>query len=204
LLDTRDNQTYKTVTIGTQTWMAENLNYGTIANSFDIQSQSVAEEKYCYDDMSFNCGIYGGLYQWNEMMNYVSTEGTQGICPNGWHLPTDDEWKILEVELGMTQVQADAPELRGTDQGSQLAGIAALWSSGFVESNAAFGSSGFDALPAGALLTLGFFGNQSSTSFFWTSTVSGTQAWYRSISGIKVFREVINHEVGMSVRCVMD
>ena len=58
-------------------------------------------EKYCYDNDPVNCATYGGLYQWDEMMQYTTQQGTQGICPAGWHLPTDAEWTILTDFLGV-------------------------------------------------------------------------------------------------------
>ncbi len=77
-------------------------------------------EKYCYDDNTSNCDTYGGLYQWEEMMQYVTTPGAQGICPDGWHLPTDEEFKTMEMALGMSQSEADNTGWRGTDEGSKL------------------------------------------------------------------------------------
>ena len=60
------------------------------------QSNNGIIEKYCYNNEPDSCTKYGGLYQWNEMMQYTTQQGAQGICPPGWHLPTDEEWKVLE------------------------------------------------------------------------------------------------------------
>ncbi|MFT6338105.1 MAG: hypothetical protein ACJATI_004876 [Halioglobus sp.] len=209
LLDTRDNQTYKTVTIGTQTWMAENLNFGTMINSTtstDNQTDNDIIEKYCYSNDGANCTTYGGLYQWDEMMQYVTTEGTQGVCPTGWHLPTDTEWKTLEMELGMTQSQADGTGNRGTDQSSQLAGNEPLWTNGNLDQNGAFGSSGFTALPGGYRSTSGSFFTQSNYAYFWSSSESGGTAWYRTLgyNNPKVYRFDYSKLYGFSVRCVQD
>jgi len=87
--DARDGKTYNTVLIGTQCWMRENLNIGTRIDGSQNQTDNGTIEKYCYDDLESNCDIYGGLYQWDEAMQYVTTQGVQGICPAGWHLPTD-------------------------------------------------------------------------------------------------------------------
>ena len=209
LIDSRDNKSYKTVTIGTQTWMAENLNFGTMINSTtstDNQTDNDIIEKYCYTNEVDSCAIYGGLYQWDEMMQYVTIEGTQGVCPTGWHLPTDTEWKTLEMELGMTQSQADGLGYRGTDQGSQLAGNEPLWTNGSLDQNGAFGSSGFTALPGGDRSTSGSFFDQSSFAYFWSSSESGGNAWTRMLfySIPKVRRTGFSKSNGFSVRCVQD
>jgi len=178
LEDPRDGQTYNTVQIGTQCWMAENLNVGTRIDGVNNQTDNSTIEKYCYDDDVANCDTYGGLYQWDEMMQYVATEGVQGICPNDWHLPTDDEWKTMEMELGMTQVQADAEGWRGTDEGGKMkeTGTTHWWSPNTGATN----SSGFTALSGshrsnsnGSFYYLGRYG------YWWSSSeTSGTFAWY--------------------------
>lgn len=101
LIDTRDNQSYKTVKIGNQCWMAENLNYGTFKESIftndphaNVSNNGVVE-KYAYDNDEANLALYGGLYDWNEMMDYSFSESAQGICPDGWHIPSYDE--IVEL-----------------------------------------------------------------------------------------------------------
>ena len=75
--------------------MAQNLNVGVLIGGRINQNNNGIIEKYCYADLDGNCSILGGLYQCNEMMQYTTTEGTQGICPGGWHLPTDAEWSGL-------------------------------------------------------------------------------------------------------------
>jgi len=203
LIDTRDNKSYKTVKIGDQIWMAENLNIGTRVQTGNNQIDDDIIEKYCNNNDDVNCDTYGGLYQWNEMMQYATTEGTQGICPTGWHLPTDTEWKTLEMQLGMTQAEADASGTvyRGTDQGSQLAGNEPLWTVGALDNNGAFGSSGFTALPAGLTnANLTFF------TYFWSSSELASRAWSRilSFSFTKVARADELKSTGFSVRCVQD
>lgn len=209
LIDSRDNKAYKTVTIGTQTWMAENLNFGTRIDGVDDPTDNAIVEKYCYDDLSSNCDTLGGLYQWDEMMQYVITPGTQGVCPTGWHLPTDDEWKTIEMTLGMTQAQAETTGYRGTDQGSQLAGDELLWTDGALDQNGLFGSSGMTALPAGFRNTFGSFGAQSITTTFWSSSEASepeADAWYRNLNNLQrqIQRNAENKSSGWSVRCVKD
>jgi uncharacterized protein (TIGR02145 family) len=95
LTDLRDNQTYPTVVIGTQCWMAANLNFGSRISYVQTQRDNCTAERYCYNDIFANCGTFGGLYQWDELMEYQDIEGTQGLCPPGWHIPSESEWNIL-------------------------------------------------------------------------------------------------------------
>ncbi len=88
-VDDRDGQQYySTVLIDDQCWMAENLNYGDQIDGMYNQTNNSIIEKYCYNDLESNCDSLGGLYQWNELMEYTTEEGTQGICPDGWHVAT--------------------------------------------------------------------------------------------------------------------
>lgn len=98
--DSRDGQTYFAVLIDTVWWMAENLNIGTKIDSTVSPSDNSLIEKHCYHDLESQCDIYGGLYQWWEMMQYTNMDGTQGICPSGWHLPSWTEWWNLINYLG--------------------------------------------------------------------------------------------------------
>ena len=94
-VDTRDNKVYPSVQIGTQCWMTANLNYGSTIPSSQVQYDNCISEKYCYNDLAGNCTKYGGLYQWDEVMKYDDTPAGQGLCPPGWHVPTESEWTIL-------------------------------------------------------------------------------------------------------------
>ncbi len=99
LTDVRDGKTYKTVKIGEQTWMAENLNFDNTGS-------------YCYANKQENCDKYGRLYTW---------EAAKNVCPTGWHLPTEEEWQQLEKYLGMTDSELTKNDTwRGTDQGKRL------------------------------------------------------------------------------------
>jgi len=186
-----DGNWYDTVQIGSQCWMAENLDVGNRIDHNVSQTNNGTTEKYCYGDIDANCDTDGGLYQWNEMMDYTNIGMAQGICPAGWHLPTDSEWKTLEMELGMTQVQADTTPWRGTNQGTQLK---------------QGGSSGFQALLAGYRFTNGSFNNRGSIAIFWSSTESGSNAWNRNLSSseARVLRGTSDKAFGFSVRCVKD
>jgi uncharacterized protein (TIGR02145 family) len=95
LTDIRDNQQYSTVPIGTQCWMAFNMNYGNTIASSQMQRDNCIPEKYCFNDNPVNCSSTGGLYQWDEMMKFDNTSGAQGFCPPGWHVPTEADWTTL-------------------------------------------------------------------------------------------------------------
>jgi len=179
------------LTIGTQTWAKANLNVGTRIAGATAQTNNSTLEKYCYSDTESNCTTYNsGLYQWDEAMQYVTTNGAQGICPTGSHIPTDNDWKILEVQLlGMSQAQADTIGWRGTDQGTQL-------KSG--------GSSGLNMPLAGNRNTGGSFVNLSSGAYLWSSSESSTSAWDRSLNSgyATVDRKAYDKGNGFSVRCL--
>lgn len=201
-----EGNTYQTIVIGNQEWMAENLNIGTMINGVNDQTDNGVIEKYCYDDDPANCEIYGGLYQWNEMMQYTTIESTQGVCPVGWHLPSDEDFKELEMFLGMTQSEADAFNWRGTNQGSKLAGNFELWYDGPLEYDSEFQTSGFFALPGGLrAYNSGYFQNTSATGF-WTSKGVGEYAINRVIGYdlTQVYRIYYLLDYGCSVRCVKD
>jgi len=95
LTDIRDGKVYSTVQIGAQCWMAANLNRGTQITSLQVQFDNCVDEKYCFGNDAAKCSKYGGLYQWDELMRYDNTPAGQGICPPGWHIPTESEWTIL-------------------------------------------------------------------------------------------------------------
>ncbi len=206
-VDSRDSKIYNSMQIGTQCWMPENLAYlpsvvgsGTGSTTlayyyvYDYQGTNVASAK-----ATSNYDTYGVLYNW--------TAATTA-CPTGWHLPTDAEWKTLEMHLGMTQTQADNTLYRGTDEGSQLAGNESLWTNGNLDQNAEFGSSGFAAFPGGSRYTTPVvFNDQSDSAYFWSSdTESSGDAWIRTLVYInpRVFRYGYPKSDGLSVRCVQD
>ena len=95
LTDIRDNKVYPTVRIGAQCWMQKNLDYGTSIQGNTGQTDNCINEKYCYGDNPANCNLYGGLYQWDELMAYTNSLAAQGLCPPGWHVPTQSDWLTL-------------------------------------------------------------------------------------------------------------
>lgn len=179
------------IVIGSQTWAKANLNVGTMISGTVAQANNSVLEKYCYGNNLANCTTYGGLYQWNEAMQYSTNEGAQGICPAGSHIPSDNDWKILEMQLGLTQAEADtANSFRGANQGTQLK---------------TGGSSGLEILLAGNYVSPNFV-NVSLYGYIWSSSESDTGAWKRNIysSNAGVFRSVVAKTSGFSVRCVGD
>jgi uncharacterized protein (TIGR02145 family) len=150
--DPRDGKVYNTLLLGTQCWMKENLNVGTMVNSpYSLveQSDNGIPEKYCFNNDPANCATYGGLYQWNEMMQYSTTPGVQGICPTGWHLPTDDDWTTLT-----TYVSSQPAYLCGYNTIAKALASTTLWiASGNAcavgNDLAANNATGFAALPGG-------------------------------------------------------
>ena len=205
IVDPRDGQVYNTVSIGDQCWMAENLNVGTRIDGVDEQTDNLIIEKYCYDDDVANCDIYGGLYQWDEMMEYVANEGMQGICPEGWHGPTDNEWKTMEMELGMTQAQVDRKYWRGTDEGGKMKETDTThWTS---PNTGATNSSGFNALPGGILLNIGEFWSLGNSGYWWSSSeTASVHALNRRLvnSSSAVERKETPKAGGFSIRCIKE
>ena len=187
-------QVYNTVFIGSQCWLKENLNVGTMINGSEDMSDDGVIEKYCYDNNPVNCDEYGGLYQWNEMMQYTTTQGVQGICPSGWHLPTDDEWTILTDFLGGSGVAGGKMKEAGTVH----------WNS---PNTGATNESGFTALPGGRRSGSGSFYDLGYYGYFWSSTELDTNyAWYRYLyyGDDGVDRNYGHKGNGFSVRCLQD
>jgi len=147
LIDLRDNKSYPTIQIGSQCWMASNLDYGTSLSSVTVQADNCNSEKYCYDNNPSNCVTLGGLYQWDELMNYDNTPVSQGLCPPGWHVPTEAEWLTLFNFYG-GNAQAGRP----------LQDLL---------------NPGFHALPGGVLYQNNTWNFKDIATFFWSSTPTG-------------------------------
>lgn len=192
LIDYRDNLKYPTVQIGNQCWLAKNLNIGNmINNGTEYPSNNSIIEKYCYLNDANNCEFYGGLYAWDEMMGYVETECVRGICPHGWHIPSDYEWIDLELALGMSSaVVYQFNTWRGTDQGAQLK---------------TGGSSGYNALLSGIAIPGGMFNAIGQYEYMYSSTPYSSNAWRRCLrTGDNTVGRwnTFPKNYGMSVRCV--
>ncbi len=202
-----DGNNYATVTIGSQTlmaagsqtWMAENMNVGIHIDGVQDQTNNIIIEKYCYNDDENNCNIYGGLYQWNEMMQYVTTPGAKGICPTGWHLPTDAEWTTLTTILGGESAAGGKMKSTGTiDEGT------GLW---YSPNEGATNESGFSAVPAGYRSYTGAFEYIDYRSHWWSSSEQNPPYYYvRYLFHIFsfVYRSQVYGNHGFSVRCLRD
>jgi uncharacterized protein (TIGR02145 family) len=203
-----DGNVYQTVTIGSQVWMAENLkvthyrNGDPIPNVTDNTAWSgLTAGAYCnYDNDDGNAAIYGSLYNW------YAVDDSRDIAPAGWHVPTDTEWKQLEMYLGMSQVAADSVGFRGTDEGGKLKEIGTThWNSPNI---GATNESGFSALPGGARVYTGDFGgNVRDDACFWSPTESGSDhPWWRNLwyNNSVIARIPMYKQCGFSIRCVKD
>lgn len=196
---TYGDQTYNTVQIGTQCWLRENLNIGTMISNSQNQTNNGVMEKYCYDNNPENCSIYGGLYIWNEMMQYVTISGAQGICPSGWHIPTQAQWTTLTTFLGGATIAGGKMKTTGTLQAGD-----GFWTS---PNTAATNESGFSALPAGYHTASGIFYDITEYNMLWTSSeTTSTHAWNRMLYyGSGTMNDyTANKSYARSVRCLRD
>jgi uncharacterized protein (TIGR02145 family) len=164
--------------------MAENLNYQTFSGS------------WCYNPQEGNCDTYGRLYNW---------ETSNSVCPDGWHLPSDAEWKELEIFLGMSKTEADAIFERGLDEGGKMKETGTVhWKSPNTGSN---NFSGFNALPGGYRASHGYFNDLGNYAYFWSASEDvSDNAWYRLLnySNAVIYRNVNNKAFAFSVRCFKD
>ena len=185
--DARDGRTYNTVTIGSQTWMAENLNIYTPAGSW-----------YYDNDSASYSSVYGRLYDWATVIDVgtsssANPSGVQGLCPSGWHLPSHAEWTELTDYLGGESVAGGKLKETGTTWGSPNTG--------------ATNESGFSALPGGYRKSDGSFYSTVYLGGWWSATENTTSgAWYRRLyySSAVVESSSTFKGYGFSVRCVMD
>lgn len=194
IIDVRDGQAYPTVQIGSQCWMAKNLNTGQMVSDFMMYDNNIIE-KSCYNNDPSNCDVFGGLYIWSEAMQGNTAESGQGICPSGWHIPSRADWDQLRRYLGYSDAgqhlkhsTSEMPRWDGTNE------------------------SGFSALPAGVGYE-GHFGRINQWSIFWSSTQADTgfawfaqldNFWYPAPPKYKILY-LGNHfvkENGFSVRCI--
>lgn len=168
-----DGNIYKIVGIGEQVWMAENLK-----STHDARGNEL--KRVCYRGLVANCDTFGGLYSWNELSIRHGVEKCQGICPHGWHVPTDDEWQELIETLG------------GADS-------AAVAIRSFPDFNIQFGGNYHSRLHN--------YNYKDEIAYFWTATsFSHTAAWIRMIGrrNVNTNRSTVPKVYCLSVRCVKD
>jgi uncharacterized protein (TIGR02145 family) len=201
-----EGKVYNTIQIFSQCWLKENLNVGTMIYGIQNQENNGIIEKYCYNDAPDSCAKNGGLYQWHEMMQTTNQQGAQGICPPGWHLPTDEEWKVLEgavdSQYGIGDQEWDISwGYRGYDAGMNLKST-----SGWAFNNNGTDLFGFSGLPGGLRAnTDGHFYHLGNKGFWWTSTrIDANDVWLRFLdySSLEVYLYDNHNQVGQSVRCL--
>ena len=206
MTDSRDGQTYKTVTIGTQTWMAQNLNYAYTDVPYKRGDYTSDSTSWCYNNDANNCSKYGRLYTWAAAMDSVGTWSTsgkgcgfgttcsptypvRGVCPEGWHLPTEEEFETLFTAVG----------------GQSTAGKVLKSTSGWNSGN---GSDvfAFSALPAGLRNNIGYYNNEGGDALFWSSTEDGSGSAYYMYLTYNVGDSYLSSYKfnGFSVRCLKD
>jgi uncharacterized protein (TIGR02145 family) len=181
LTDPRDNKQYPTVQIGTQCWMAANLDYGNRVPGTGHQRDNCTPEKYCYNDNPGNCISSGGLYQWDELMQYNNSPSSQGFCPPGWHIPTEASWNTL---------------------------FNFYISNGFAGSPLKYsGYSGFNALLSGMQGANKSWSFGDFATIFWSSTAIGNRkAWAHGMNdynpSVSIYPATRSN--AFSVRCIKD
>jgi len=215
-----DGNVYPTVVIGEKIWMTKNLEVTRYANGILVphipedfwwDSLRVNEPGFCYylNSTAYR-NDYGALYSWSAAVNGQDSidpelEPIQGVCPDGWHLPSDGDWKELEIFLGMSEQEADSTGWRG-NIGGKLKSIGnEYW---LTPNKGATNETRFTAMPAGDRFPKGEFFNLRYSTFYWTSSNYDTDyAWARAL-GYLVTSMYRGHqdskEFGFSVRCVRD
>jgi uncharacterized protein (TIGR02145 family) len=186
-IDIRDGQKYPIITIGSQTWFAANLNYRTNEGSYYFQNDSITYAKE-----------FGRLYTY---------EAALQACPVGWHLPTDEEWKQLEMELGMSKTTADSLAWRGEEIGNKMKEPGSrLWN--YDTDYLATNESGFTIRPSGTYnIETNEFSSPGYVAMFWTSTPNNDLVYTRFIQVMngKIQRYYVSNTfVAYSIRCIKD
>jgi uncharacterized protein (TIGR02145 family) len=215
LMDMNGNY-YKVVKIGSQTWMAENLNFGTRIGCYLCdynQTDNGTIEKYCIEEYDHMCPVWGGLYDWGEMMQYNpsddgTTGTTQGICPVFWHIPTSKEWITLIDYLGGPEVAGG--KLKDTT-------IVSISKGGWRAPNPASNESGFTGIGGGKWDRINWAGigyyytkDYPYYGYWWSSTENSLNPGFAYYYGLNYLNTSLSQndfydkEIGLSVRCVKD
>jgi uncharacterized protein (TIGR02145 family) len=193
-----DGNVYKTITIGTQVWMAENLKTTKYRNgdligtttpvTLDIENETTPIYQWAYGGNESNVETHGRLYTW------YAVSDNSNICPTGWHVPSDAEWTTLTTYLGGERVAGGKLKEAGTTH----------WQS---PDTGATNETGFTGLPSGYRDYGGSFALIGSDGYWWSSTESSTAlSYYRSMynNNSNVSRNDTDKQSGYSVRCLQD
>jgi uncharacterized protein (TIGR02145 family) len=193
-----DGNSYKIVSIGDQTWMAENLKVTKYSNgdviettttdNLDISGETDPKYQWAYDSSAENLNTYGRLYTWYTIAD------SRSLCPAGWHVPTETDWTELIIEAGGTLAAGATLKESGTNH----------W---VVTSAEVTNETGFTALPGGMRISGGIYSSLESQCFFWSATsVSGSQATMLTLSAYSGSTDFIDFDKksGLSVRCIKD
>lgn len=189
-----DGNTYPTITIGKQVWMAENLKVTHYRNGDAIPNETKSKTwaglstgAYCwYDNYKTTNKKFGALYNW------YAVDDSRGLCPEGWHVPTHVEWTTLTTYLG------------GTIAGGKMKTTSKFWTSPNTD---ATNSTGFTGLPGGGRSNGGTFGDVGDVGYWWSSTErSSSSVWYHGLGYSDGSLSVGNgsKRLGFSVRCLRD
>lgn len=194
---------YPIKTIGSQVWMIKNLKTSKFSDGNIIPN---IQDNLIWSSIESSASCTYTYSNHEQLYNYYAVADNRNLCPSGWHVPTDNEWKIMEIYLGMNQDNADATGYRGSDEGGKLKLSIPnyIWK---VPNTGATNSSGFSAPGGGFRYENGIFTNTTMTAHYWTSSVfDSNSAWSRSLSydNAQVGRLNINKKYGFSVRCVKD
>ncbi len=206
LTDERDGQTYKTVKIGDQWWMAENMNYAD-----SVKTPSLLERNWCYDNNPSNCAKYGRLYTWAAAIDSVALvndadnpqdcgydktctlpEKVRGVCPEDWHVPTNDEWETLFAVVG-----------GWSTAGKKLKSLTDWYAYSYISNEDAYG---FSAQPGGYRIDDGSFDGAGYHAYIWNTMEGERNAGYMYLLyNYDYATQGVNVKYyGFSVRCVKD
>ncbi len=216
-----DNNEYKTVKIGRQVWMAENLKTTHYSNGDPIlvqnsnmnwielkESETGAYSNYPWDndDQSTSKCKTDCSAQFGYLYNWYAVNDDRGVCPEGFHIPSKEEWIAMEIFLGLSFSEAHEKGFRGTNQGSMIAGYSEFWDEGKLSLNSAFGVSAFDALPGGFRSSAtGTYHHLGSYGIFWSSTAFDNNTalnWALSKLDSGIYHGQYGKTTGCSIRCV--
>jgi uncharacterized protein (TIGR02145 family) len=201
-----EEKIYNIIPIGTKCWFKDNLDVGAQINVSINQENNDQKEKYCYNDLEVNCTEYGGLYQWAEMVQYLNgatnsnswdpipTGNVQGLCPDGWHIPTASEWEDMITVIGGSTIAGGESKEIGYSH----------WS---PPNTGASNETGFTALAGGARGFSGFYGDMGICGYYYTCTEhSQVHAYYRYpyYDVADFYNGYAFKTMGSSVRCVKD